>query len=394
MPSARLRWLLLLATLTAPALAQVGTQPVVPTASFVYLSRESAQDARGSLSEPVVADYGWRGAQFAMNELNANGQFLGKHFELTKLVVAREDDLRTRVREVIGQHPALVVADLEPDDLLAVADMAEARDDVIIDARASADPLRAKDCRAGVFHVLPSWKMRADALAHFFIAKQWRRWVLLSGPSADDRAYAAALRSTAHAAGVQLVADAALPANDVDNPLTQAQLDSRIAALTRLPLPYDLVVVTDSAGAVGERVMFNTAVSRLVAGTQGLRATAWDPQFHDFAARGFAYRFAQFASREMNERDYGNWLAVTVLGEAVLRGKVSEPPAVAGYLRSKDFSVAAFKGEPLRFLPGSQQLAQPLLLFGPRVLVALAPDTQQGPAAAQASGCDLHATRQ
>jgi ABC transporter substrate binding protein (PQQ-dependent alcohol dehydrogenase system) len=345
-----------------------------PPATFVYVSREAPQEeARGSLSEPVAADYGWLGAKFGVSELNVNAQFLGGHFELTKIRLALSEDLRARMRNALGGHPALVVADLNPADLLALADLKEAEDSVIVDARTSDDALRRGGCRRNVFHVLPSWDMRAYALGHFLIGKGWKSWVLLSGSADDDRAYAAALRRAAQAAGARLAAQADLPAGSSAESLTQAQLDTRIAELTPAGLSYDVVLVTDASGAVGDRVMYNTGAARLVAGTQGLRATAWDPQFRDFAARGFAFRFLQSASREMGERDFGNWLAVAVLGEAVLRGGVTQPAAVRSYLLSSRFSVAALKGEPLTFRPDDQQLRQPILLFGPKVLVGLAP---------------------
>ena len=371
--------------------AAEASQP--PTATLVYLSREAPRDPRSSLTEPVVTEYGWLGARFGVSELNANGRFLGKHFELLKIVVSSQEDIRSRVHRVLNAHPALMVADLAPADLLAVADLNEAKGSVIVDARTSDDALRGSQCRNSVFHVLPSWEMRANALTDFLVRKGWGRWLLLNGSTADDLAYTNALRGAARAAGAIIVSEASLPASDAASSLTQAQVDTRLESLTRTAAPYDVVLVTDFAGAVGERVMFNTAFSRLVAGTQGLRAIAWDPQFHDFAARGFEYRFIRFAAREMSERDYGNWLAVSALGEAVLRGGVTEPAGVRAFLRSSRFSVAAFKGEGLTFRSTDQQLRQPILLFGPKVLLRLAPaDTQRETAGAAGGGhCNLAA---
>jgi ABC transporter substrate binding protein (PQQ-dependent alcohol dehydrogenase system) len=362
--------------LLAPLFASAGwaqSTPKAAPAAFVYVSRESSEAPRGSLSEPVVADYGWLGAKFGVSELNVQAQFVGGHFELTKITIAPDEDLSARMRSVLGGHPALVVADLKSADLLALAGLEAAQDSVIMDARTSDDALREGECRANVFHVLPSFRMRAYALSHFLVGKGWRRWLLLNGPAEDDLGYSAALRQAAELGGAHIAAQSALPVSPAEESLTQAEIDTRIENLTRISAPYDVVLVTDSSGAIGERVMFNTAASRLVAGTQGLRATAWDPQFRDFAARGFAFRFAQFASREMGERDYGNWLAVAVLGEAVLRGGVTEPGSVKSYLLSSRFSVAALKGEPLNFRPADLQLRQPILLFGPKVLLQLAP---------------------
>jgi ABC transporter substrate binding protein (PQQ-dependent alcohol dehydrogenase system) len=368
--------------------AQAGAEQSRPHAvSFLYVSRDSPPDARGSLTEPVVADFGWQGAQFGVKELNANGQFLGAHFEIRKLAVAADADLAAALRGALESHADLVVADLTAADLLKAADLPESRGAVIIDARTSDDPLRHAQCRGNVFHVLPSWQMRAAALSHFLVGKGWRRWLLLDGLTDDDVGYGHALHMSAAASGATILRETALPALGPDNSWTQAQVDARIEAMTRSSSPYDLILVTDREGSFGERIMFNSAESRLVAGTQGLRAVAWDAQFRDFAARGFGYRFAQFASRPMSERDYGNWLAVTILGEAALRGQVTDAAKVKEYLRSNRFSVAAFKGEPLTFQLSNQQLRQPLLLFGPKVLVAMSPpDAAALPADHKAAG--------
>jgi ABC transporter substrate binding protein (PQQ-dependent alcohol dehydrogenase system) len=370
----------------------VGEPAQLATATLTYLSRQAPEDTRGSLTEPVVADYGWLGASFGVSELNANGRFLGKQFALTRIVLSPQEDLRKRVRTVLGARPSLIVADLDAADLQTVADLGESRGSVIIDARTSDDALREKQCRSNVFHVLPSFEARAAALSAFLVRKEWRHWLLLSGATQEDVNYSNALRRAARGGGAVIVGEKPLPVAGTGNPLTQAQLEARLTALTRTSAPYDVVLVADSSDASGDSVMFNTAASRLVAGTQGLRAVAWDPRFRDFAARGFAYRFAKFASREMTERDFGNWLAVTVFGEAVLRGEVLQPSAVGQYLLSGRFSVAAFKGQPLTFGSRGQQLRQPILLFGPKVLVALMPpaDTGQGAGGgAAASRCDL-----
>jgi ABC transporter substrate binding protein (PQQ-dependent alcohol dehydrogenase system) len=350
--------------------AQPDAKPVSGT--FLYVSRESPPEARGSLNEPVVADFGWQGAQFGVSELNAKGKFLGAHFDIHKVVIATGADLVAGVRAGLGS-PALIIADLNAADLLRLADAPEVQHSVIVDGRTSDDALRHDQCRPNVFHVLPSWEMRSAALSHFLLDKGWSRWLLLTGVAPEDVAYSNALRKVARIAGAAIVHEAQLPAIGADNPLTQADMDARIGQLTRSAAPYDVILVTDASGVFGERIMFNSAAPRVLAGTQGLTAVAWDPQFRDYAARGFGYRFAQFASRPMSERDYGNWLAVSALGEALTRGQVGRPAEVRDYLRSGRFSVAAMKGEPLTFRASNQELRQPLLLFGPKVLIGMSP---------------------
>ena len=72
---------------------------------------------------------------------------------------------------MLAAGEALIVADLEATDLLAVADLPAARNAVILNARTSNDELRPESCRTNVFHIAPSWAMRADALAQYLIGR-------------------------------------------------------------------------------------------------------------------------------------------------------------------------------------------------------------------------------
>ena len=75
----------------------------------------------------------------------------------------------------------------------------------------------------------------------------------------------------------------------------------------------------------------------------------------------------------MIERDYTAWLAVRIFGEAVTRTQSSDVATLRGYLLSKDFEVAGFKGQGLNFRKWDRQLRQPILLTGPRALVSISP---------------------
>jgi ABC transporter substrate binding protein (PQQ-dependent alcohol dehydrogenase system) len=64
---------------------------------------------------------------------------------------------------------------------------------------------------------------------------------------------------------------------------------------------------------------------------------------------------------------------VRILGEAVTRTNSADPATIRDYLRSDAFQIAAFKGEPLTFRTWDQQLRQPILIVGPRMLVSVSP---------------------
>jgi|HubBroStandDraft_5_1064220.scaffolds.fasta_scaffold03945_5 ABC transporter substrate binding protein (PQQ-dependent alcohol dehydrogenase system) len=342
--------------------------------------------------DPVVADYGLQGAQFGMQEINRSGAFLGKRYTLVTSVVTATGDVKAAAEKLLEAGDSLIIADLEGPDLLAVADLPRARTALILDARTSDDTLRQADCRGNVFHLLPNWAMRADALGQYLAHKNWKRWLLLTGATPADRAYAAAVKRAAAKDGASVVATKSYESGDGADGTSgpREQLQAQLPAVTHIPAAYDVVFVTDTSNAFGDYLLFNTWDPRLVAGTHGLTAVAWNSQFREYAARSVNYRFYQGAKRDMSERDYGNWLATAVIGEAVTRSGKLDTASIKSYLLSDQFSVPANKGEGLTFRHWDHQLRQPLLLFGPRMLVSMAPqpDTRGAQLATDALGFD------
>jgi ABC transporter substrate binding protein (PQQ-dependent alcohol dehydrogenase system) len=342
---------------------------------IVYLSRDDTDTSRGSLTDPVVADYGWQGARFALDEVNVNGRFLGKQYQLIKVTVPAGGDLQAAAKQVLADRYFLIVADLDAADLLAVADLPQASEAVILDARTSDDALRQADCRDNVFHLLPDWAMRADALGQFLARKNWKRWFLLRGVTATDQSYAAAVRRAASRVGAKIVTEQSFQyqADSVRAAGGHEQIQSQLAAVTRTSVAYDVLFAADTGDAFGDYLLYNTWDARPVVGTHGLVAVAWHPLFKEYAARGVEYRFHLAASRDMTERDYGNWLAVSTIGEAVTRSGKIDAAEVRSYLLSDQFSVPANKGEGLSFRRWDHQMRQPVLLFGPQMLVSMWP---------------------
>lgn len=356
-----------------------GQEALAPV-PIVYLSREDTNTARASLMDPVVADYGWQGAKFGLDEINANGRFLGREYQLIKITVPAAGDIAEAAKRALSDGHLLVVADLNAVDLLAVADLPEAHDAVILDARTSDDSLRQDDCRANVFHLLPNWAMRADALGQFLARKNWKRWFLLKGATPADQAYAAAAKRTAARVGARIVTERTYDFHsDGDQGAGgHPQVQSQIPIVTHTRTAYDVLMVADTSDAFGEFLQYNTWDPRPVVGTHGLTAIAWQHMFREYAARGMQYRFYLAASRDMTERDYGNWLAVAIFGEAVTRSGKTAAADLKAYLLSDQFSIPAFKGEGLTFRHWDQQLRQPILLFGPRMLVSMWPQDGSG----------------
>lgn len=140
---------------------------------IVYLTKPYDEPRPLSLMENLPEENGLWGARLAIKENNLTGRFAGKHkFELVEKVINPENDIAAEARNIFLEDSLLVVADLEADDLLAIADLEEAKEAVIMSIRTSDDRLRGADCRFNVFHTMSSWAMRADAIGQYLAWKK------------------------------------------------------------------------------------------------------------------------------------------------------------------------------------------------------------------------------
>lgn len=101
----------------------------------------------------------------------------------------------------------------------------------------------------------------------------------------------------------------------------------------------------------------------------------WHRVNEQWGATQFQGRFIKLAGRWMEARDYGAWLGVRSIGEAVTRTNSAEPDAVRAFLRGEEFSLGGFKGVGLTYRPWNQQMRQPVLLTDKRILVSASPQT-------------------
>lgn len=359
------------AAMAEPAPVQPATKLNV---EIGYLSRDYPSPLPVSLVEPAITDQGLQGARIGIGDNLATGRFLGQSYQLDEAVAASGDDIVPVAKALLGKTQ-LIVADLEPEDLLRVADLEEAKDAIIVNARASDDDLRGKDCRHNVFHVAPSWSMRADALGQYMAWKRWNSWFLLRGNGKDDLNYAAAMKRAAKKFGSKIVEERtiAFDAGNRNSETGHQQIQTQIPMRTQSPPPHNMIFVADTQDTFGDYLMWRTSVPKPVAGTQGLVSGAWSPVYEEYGGIQLQTRFRARIKRPMTEHDYMAWLAVRVFGEAVTRSGKTDVAGWRAYILSKPFGVAGFKGQAMSFRNWDRQLRQPIILTGPRSLVSVSP---------------------
>lgn len=341
-----------------------------------YLSKKYDEPLPLSFAEKVITDKGIQGARMSLQEANQAGGFLGYRFELDERIIPKEDDIVAAAKKIFAEDGAFIVADLKPDDLLAVADLPEAKDAIIMNIRSSATKLRQEECRRNVFHIIPDNAMRADALAQYLIWKKWPRWYILRRDTADDQDYAAQVKRSAKRYGGKVVEDQIyrLPpgARNIDS--GHQQIQAQIPMETQTAPDHDVVWVINSEDDFGDYLMYRTATPRPVVGTQGLQATAWDKSYTESGGMRFQRAMPRLANRSPIERDYTAWLGFRTLFQAALQSGDVTPAAVRDYILSDDFRLEAYKGQALTFRDWDQQMRQPIILGGgTRVPVSTSP---------------------
>ena len=259
-----------------------------------------------------------------------------------------------------------LLADLPADWLLAAVDASKLP---MLNLGEAADRLRERDCRPRLWHLLPSERMRADALAQTLTARRWAQVLLLVGPLPADQERAASARAAIKRYGLKLVAEKPfkLSADPRERDLANPMLLTGTAAAG----PYDVVWVVDAEAEFARALPYRTVLPRPVVGDAGLVALAWASSFERFGAPQISRRFAKAAGRAMTGQDWAAWLA----GKALVGAAVAAPagPAPAFQKALAEAALDGSKGVAMGFRPWDGQLRQPMLLGDGISVVAMAP---------------------
>ncbi|HET6619993.1 MAG TPA: ABC transporter substrate-binding protein [Dongiaceae bacterium] len=364
------------ALLLAPEGIQVSAaETAVLHVPIVYLGEAIPEPPPLSLVEPIAKDKGIAGAQLAIEDNNTTGKFLHQDFELVQKIIPAGGDLKGAASELAKAGQKLVIADLAAPRLTELADMPDMKDAIILNVRAEDDSLRVSNCRANVFHLIPSRAMKADALGQWLVSKKWMRWVLVYGTNDPDKAFADAIRRTAKRYRAEIVEERAyeFEAGSRRTDTGEAQIREQMTQLTQRLPDYDVMIVADESEVFGDYLPYRTWDPRPVVGTQGLVPTAWHRSQEQWGGTQLQRRFERASHRWMLERDYAAWEAVRTIGEAVSRTNSGDAASLHKYIMSDDFALAAFKGKALSFRKWNQELRQPILLATPLMLVSVSP---------------------
>jgi ABC transporter substrate binding protein (PQQ-dependent alcohol dehydrogenase system) len=352
----------------ALAAALVMAATAAHAAAFKAVLLVPADDARLQRSEleRAVLGHATGPAADALKIALADGQIeldsAGATLAFQTVPVADAAAAKAAAAQAERSGAAALVTDLPAAWTLAAADGATLP---VLNVGAADDRLRGADCRRNLWHVIPSERMRADAMAQTLVARKWSQVLLLSGASEADGERSAVAQASIKRYGLKLVANKPFKLSadprerDLANPLLLTQGS------------YDVVWVVDSHGEFAQLLPYRTALPRPVVGDGGLAALAWSSRFERFGAPQVSRRLLKDAGRRMEAHDWSAWMA----GKALVAAAVAAPkgPAAAFAKALATAELDGSKGVAMSFRAWDGQLRQPLLLTDGQAVIATAP---------------------
>ncbi|WP_438998640.1 branched-chain amino acid ABC transporter substrate-binding protein [Variovorax beijingensis] len=303
------------------------------------------------------------GLEVALEETKFELEAAGAEVALAAAPAASIEAARAAAVAAEKSGAAVLLTDLPAEWTLAVADAVKLP---VLNLGDASDRLRQQDCRARMFHLAPSERMRSDALAQTLVSRKWSKLLLLVGGSPQDALRAATAQASIKRYGLQVVASKPFKLSadprerDLANPLLLTAGNS-----------YDAVWVVDSDGEFARTLPYRTVLPRPVVGDGGLVALAWHAQFERYGAPQVSRRFAKAAKRPMTAQDWAAWMAGKTLAAMAIAAPKGPNAAWAQAIGKS--TLDGSKGTSLSFRAWDGQLRQPMLLTDGQGVIAQAP---------------------
>lgn len=303
------------------------------------------------------------GLQMALKDSQLELDAAGHGLALEVVSVASPEAAKAAAQKAEKAGALALVTDLPAAWTLAAADGAKLP---VLNVGNPEDRLREADCRPRLYHLIPSERMRADAIGQTLASQRWQQVLLLTGPSADDQRRAAVVQAAIKRYGLKLAGSKPfkLSADPRERDLANPRLLTNGS--------YDAVWVVDSDGEFARSLPYRTVLPRPVVGDAGLTALGWHAQFDRFGAPQVSRRFARNASgRAMQQSDWAAWMAGKALAAAVLAVPKGKPAEMQAALAQVELDGS--KGVSMSFRAWDGQLRQRLLMTDGQGVVSLAP---------------------
>lgn len=348
-------------------LVQIGYLGVEGGTPIGYLAPEGGLD----LKEFGLGDGRYSaldGALLGIKDVNGLSRYYQTKFKLVPYMAKRKSEIAELVLKLKQQGVELILLDLPSEWMELALSSTMSANLLFFNLSVTDNRYRQTKCFPQLFHIIPSRAMLTDGLTQYLLKQNWRKWLLVRGPTQADQAYAASLERSAKRFGGQIA----------DVRVWEGNADVRRSAQAEFPLltaqaQYDVVLVADEQAEFGELLPYHTYLPRPVAGTQGMTPKAWFWSFSQWAATQLNHRFIQMNQRKMNDTDWAAWMAVSIIGESMTRGKAQTSLQVKAYLGNREVAFHGYKGPSLSFRAWNHQLRQNILVTTARARVSVSP---------------------
>ncbi len=312
----------------------------------------------------------WAAAQLAADDAQVELDTAGVSIKLIDAVLPHAEGLPRLLAELKAARVQHIVAALPTPELrqLVAAAPTALGGALVINTSQADDALRGAQCAPQLLHTTPSQQMATDALAQYLAARNWRKPLLLQGPSADDALLAEAMNRSFKRYGLKPVASK--PFKLSGDPRERDLANPRLLTNDR---EHEVVAVLDSEGEFARTLPYATQWPRPVVGSSGLMALAWHPQWERNGGPQLSRRFMRLAQRPMAGHDWAAWMAVKAVAAVLADNPKASIATQLQRLRGGAIALDGFKGPRLSFRPWDGQLRQPLFLSHVDGVVGTAP---------------------
>lgn len=305
------------------------------------------------------------GVRLALKDAERALQTAGLRLELQVVEVADGPAARAAAQAADGATTVALISDLPGAWTAAVAASSPVP---VLNIAAADDSLRQNQCAPNLWHLNPSERMRADAIAQALVARKWTRVLLLTSQSTEDAPRVASAQAAIKRYGLKLLdtkpfkLSADPRERDLANPRLLTQGD------------YDVVWVVDGDGEFATALPYRTVLPRPVVGDGGLVAVAWSAKFERFGAPQVSRRLQRLSGRSMGSQDWVAWMAgKATVGMALAGPKPSAEAAKARLQALAEIELDGSKGVSMGFRAWDGQLRQPLLLSDGQAVIETVP---------------------
>lgn len=345
----------------------VFASPIVIDISYMKLVKSPVSTFSNYLTPPK--NTGHIGAQLAVIDSNTTGKFLQQHFQLHHFETKEITELLTELNIQFKQGRRIFIFDMPLKHLIQINDWAVNKPVLLFNTRESADELRASKCLMNVFHTIPSFAMKSDAIAQWLLYRRLSKVLLIKGTTLEDDQLVTSFKRSAKRYGLKIIKEKQWSFNTDLRRMAQQE----IPLFTQTLEDYDVVYIADKDKSFAEYFPFNTYLPRPVVGSAGLEALSWHGVIEQWGAAQLQNRFIALAKRQMNEGDFASYLAVRSVANAVHKLNSNASEDIINYIQSNNFELAAYKGRKLSYRPWSKQLRIPMALIQPNSLVSQSP---------------------